>query len=279
MSSMDLAQKALWIIERNSDQAWTLESLAAASGVSRSHLANVFATSRGRPVMHYLRHRRLSRAAEALASGAPDILNVALDCGYGSHEAFTRAFRELFGRSPEQVRSSGTTQGLKVVAPLALEKAPRAQLDAPRLAQTGQMHAIGLTEPCSIDTLIRIPDQWQRFMQRYEEIENVADEIPIGLVKAPDADGVFDYTCAAEVSRVENIPRGLHAFSLQARTYAVFEHRAHVSHIFDTYEAIWNDALPAIERTMADSLVIERHNPTFNPMTGEGGVAIWVPLA
>jgi AraC family transcriptional regulator len=35
--------------------------------------------------------------------GAPGILNVALDVGYGSHEAFTRAFREQFGVPPGKV--------------------------------------------------------------------------------------------------------------------------------------------------------------------------------
>lgn len=39
-----------------------------------------------------------------LTAGAQDILKVALDAGYGSHEAFTRAFCDLFGLTPKQVR-------------------------------------------------------------------------------------------------------------------------------------------------------------------------------
>ena len=55
--------------------------------------------------MRYLRARRLSVAARALVNGVPDIFSVALDVGYGSHEAFTRAFRERFGVTPESVRA------------------------------------------------------------------------------------------------------------------------------------------------------------------------------
>ena len=55
--------------------------------------------------MRYARARRLTEAARVLAKGAPDILNVALEADYGSHEAFTRAFRDHFGMTPEAVRT------------------------------------------------------------------------------------------------------------------------------------------------------------------------------
>ena len=93
---MSFPDKALWIIERNSTQLLTLDGIAAACGVSRSHLAHAFGTATGVSVMQYVRARRLSAAARALAAGASDILSIALEAGYGSHEAFTRAFRDRF---------------------------------------------------------------------------------------------------------------------------------------------------------------------------------------
>jgi AraC family transcriptional regulator len=101
---MRIADRALWVIERNSEQALGLNDIAAACRVSRSHLANAFGTATGWPVMRYLRARRLTESAHRLAGGAPDIFSVALEFGYGSHEAFTRAFRDQFGQTPEQVR-------------------------------------------------------------------------------------------------------------------------------------------------------------------------------
>src|ERR687891_2167138 len=72
---MSFPDKALWIIERNSTQPLTLDGIAAACGVSRSHLAHAFGTATGLSVMQYVRARRLSAAAQALAGGAPDILS------------------------------------------------------------------------------------------------------------------------------------------------------------------------------------------------------------
>src|SRR6202046_3134619 len=103
---MNPAQRALWFIESHLADTLTLDEVAAIGGVSRFHMVRSFAAATGLSVMRYVRARRLSEAAKALASGAPDILTLALDADYGSHEAFTRAFRDHFGVTPEAVRAS-----------------------------------------------------------------------------------------------------------------------------------------------------------------------------
>src|SRR5437868_15472713 len=103
---MNPAQKALWYIESHLAGALTLDEIAAIGGVTRFHMVRAFAAATGLSVMRYVRVRRLTEAARALAGGAPDILALALDADYGSHEAFTRAFREHFGLTPEAVRAA-----------------------------------------------------------------------------------------------------------------------------------------------------------------------------
>ena len=87
---MDAIAKAVWLIESNSSRELSLDEIAEAVGISRFHLTRAFGQSLGRSLMSYLRARRLSLAAQQLAGGAPDILSVALDAGYGSHEAVVR---------------------------------------------------------------------------------------------------------------------------------------------------------------------------------------------
>src|SRR3954454_9666003 len=103
---MNPSQRALWYIESHLAEPITLDEIAAISGVSRFHIVRAFAAATGLPVIRYVRARRLSEAARSLAKGAPDILSLALEADYGSHEAFTRAFRDHFGVTPESVRSS-----------------------------------------------------------------------------------------------------------------------------------------------------------------------------
>src|ERR1700674_396565 len=76
---MNPAQKALWFIESHLAEELTLDEVAAIGGVSRFHMVRAFAAATGLSVMRYVRARRLSEAARALAGGAPDILSLALD--------------------------------------------------------------------------------------------------------------------------------------------------------------------------------------------------------
>jgi AraC family transcriptional regulator len=275
---MSLADKALWVMERNSGRELTLSSIAAACNVSRSHLANAFGTASGWPVMAYLRARRLSEAAKRLAAGAPDILSVALEFGYGSHEAFTRAFRDQFGTTPEEVRNSGSTDRLGLVAPLRLTNG-RARSPVPTVRELRRLRLVGLSAPCSYESAIGIPAQWQAFMcDHYADIANKAPGIPIGVCRAPDEDGCFEYMCATEVSSAAPPRKPLAYLETESRTYAVFDHRDHISTIFDTYTAIWNEALPAAGLNAANGPVLEFHNDAFDPGTGLGGLQIWIPL-
>ena len=102
---MSPVEKALWYVEGHLRQEISLADIAANTGVSRHHLLRAFGGATGLSVMRYVRGRRLSEAAHRLADGASDILGVAVDTGYNSHEAFTRAFGEQFGVTPAEVRS------------------------------------------------------------------------------------------------------------------------------------------------------------------------------
>src|ERR1700735_5656062 len=110
----------------------SLEDIAAVCEVSRFHMSRAFGLATGRSVMRYLRGRRLTEAARLLAQGAPDILSVALDAGYGSHEAFTRAFRDQFGVTPEAVRQRGDLDNLELVEPIKMSKNGTVALEEPR---------------------------------------------------------------------------------------------------------------------------------------------------
>lgn len=89
---------AIWYIETHLGSELSLAEIANFVKVSRFHLLRAFGAATGLSVMSYVRARRLTEAARQLACGAADILGVAIGAGYASHEAFTRAFREQFGR-------------------------------------------------------------------------------------------------------------------------------------------------------------------------------------
>ncbi len=124
---MNPAHKALWFIESHLADALTLDEISGVAGISRFHMVRAFAAATGFSVMRYVRARRLTEAARALANGAPDILSLALDADYGSHEAFTRAFREHFGVTPEMVRATTCLEKLQLQEPIVMDSTAAGQ--------------------------------------------------------------------------------------------------------------------------------------------------------
>ena len=83
----------------------TLDELAASADLSPFHFHRLFRGIVGETVAGYQRRLRLERAAHRIEHGEGDLLTVALDAGYASHEAFTRAFGKRFGQAPSEYRA------------------------------------------------------------------------------------------------------------------------------------------------------------------------------
>ena len=83
------------------------EALARQSGTTEYHLRRMFSSLAGMPLSEYIRRRRMALAAAELVSRDDDLLDVAVRYGYGSTEAFGRAFRAVHGVSPGNVRRDG----------------------------------------------------------------------------------------------------------------------------------------------------------------------------
>src|SRR5712664_3786459 len=154
---MNPAQKALWFIESHLADELTLDEISGVGGISRFHMVRAFAAATGLSVMRYVRARRLSEAARALANGAPDILSLALEADYGSHEAFTRAFREHFGVTPEAVRAATCLDHIKLQEPILMDSTLTHNPHAPSF-QTGKpLLVAGIGERYTCETGAAIP--------------------------------------------------------------------------------------------------------------------------
>lgn len=91
--------------ELNADLLTTGEH-AARAYLSRSHFDRVIRAVAGEPPASFRRRILLERAAYRLATSQDGILEIALECGYSSHEAFVRAFRRAYGVNPSDWRSA-----------------------------------------------------------------------------------------------------------------------------------------------------------------------------
>jgi AraC family transcriptional regulator len=98
------------------DEDLSLQALAGRAGLSAFHAHRVFLGTSGETPKQFTLRLRLDRAAALLLVTGNNVIDVALDCGFGSHEAFTRAFRKRFGMTPSAYRARGFAEGEKADA-------------------------------------------------------------------------------------------------------------------------------------------------------------------
>jgi AraC family transcriptional regulator len=281
--AMQAVVKALWFIEANIGEPSTLDDVARASGMSRFHLARTFAAVVGQPVVAYARGRRLTEAARRLADGAPDILSVALDAGYGSHEAFTRAFRDQFGLTPEEARARRSLADLAIVEAIRMPDQTVSMRAPDRFVKSGPMLFAGLRKYFRFEDRGGIPTLWHAFGACMDRIPAVIPGAAYGLCLAPadSADDCgFDYAPAVQVTGLDALPEGLSGIRVEARDWAVYHHREHVSTVGATCAAAGEWLAQSGRMPKSGPMqMIERYGPDFDPRTGLGGCEVWIPLA
>jgi len=96
--------RAQALIQENLDQPLTPTELAAAAHFSLHHFHRIFRAQIGETVMQHIRRLRLERAARKMRGSGLRLIDLALEAGYDSHEAFTRAFIARFGVAPSEYR-------------------------------------------------------------------------------------------------------------------------------------------------------------------------------
>ena len=242
-------------------------------------MVRAFAAATGLSVMRYVRARRLSKAARALRGGAPDILSLALDADYGSHEAFTRAFRDHFGVTPEAVRAATCLDQLKLQEPIVMDSTlldnlkprvskPASHCSSPASASATPLRNGGAGIPEPVAALS--PDGRRASPAgsgRWPTASAATATMPEISTTSPASRSPTSPTCRANSPRADSGAeiRGVHP-------------REHISTIRRTVNTIWNHWLPASGMKAADAPNFERYDEKFDPLTGNGGLEIWIPV-
>lgn len=105
MAPADSLRGFLDLIEDTLDEpGLTGEDLAGRAYLSRYHFDRLVSAALGEPPGAFRRRVLLERAAHRLVSTADPVTQIAFDAGYGSPEAFTRAFGRAYASSPSDYR-------------------------------------------------------------------------------------------------------------------------------------------------------------------------------
>ncbi|HJW93495.1 MAG TPA: helix-turn-helix transcriptional regulator [Thermoanaerobaculia bacterium] len=89
------------------DEEVTVEAVTKELGYTRQYISGRFHRITGRLLSHFLKEKRLEKAARLLRGGNLRVSQIARRCGFDSENYFRQQFRERYGMSPRQFRSNG----------------------------------------------------------------------------------------------------------------------------------------------------------------------------
>ena len=124
-------------IRAREGETLTLAHLARLLDCSQSQVSHQFHALTGTSLRDFVQARRPALALPAVRDGEQRLLDIALDCGFSSQEAFTRAFRAAYGITPGEYRRSPRPLSLRtVIRPLDCYLAEQAPADTENDIQT-----------------------------------------------------------------------------------------------------------------------------------------------
>ncbi|GAA0448087.1 AraC family transcriptional regulator [Streptomyces olivaceiscleroticus] len=106
---LERLNEALEHIESHLDRQIEVTELARIAVTSEYHFRRLFSALAGISLSEYVRRRRLTVAGAEVLAGERTLLEIAMRYGYGSGEAFARAFRAMHGVGPGEARRTGAT--------------------------------------------------------------------------------------------------------------------------------------------------------------------------
>lgn len=264
--------------------------LAREAGLSYWHFSRVFAALTGQSLGSYIRRRRLSAAAREVLRTRRRLVDIALDYQFGSHEAFSRAFRAMFHLSPSEFRRD----------PIALWSA-RPRLDAerlrhlariplkPRIVELPQLRLAGATTRFHshlsdfANNSITLPLHWKTHRDRIQAIATHEPELSYGAwselpaAQRQDPDEHL-YLAGRSLADDQAAPPGMALWSAAPSRYARFTHRGHVSRIGDTIDYIYAAWLPRSGFERRPGFDLECYDHRFVPDSEKSSFDYLVPL-
>ena len=274
-------------IEANLTERFALVDVAAAAGVSPYHYCRIFQGLTGDSVMGYARKRRLSEAALRLANGTPvRLIDLALDSGFESQAALTRAFKRRFGVAPGEARRRGLRWLPRIRAPLdraGLIHLRESVTMEPRLIERDDIHIVGLTASFDQENAAGIPDLWRRFRPKSADIPCMVSASYLGVVEMTDIEtGAFDYTVAYETSKPVDPPGEFTAKTLAGGRFAVFTHKIRavpfVPELRQTMRFIYGTWLERSGEALRAWYDFEFYDERFSRETMRGEIDIHIPI-
>lgn len=246
MTNLSPLEAAITYIETHLYENIGLKDVARETGYSYYHMTRLFTSSLGEPVGSYIHKRRLYNASRKLLYTDMRVIDIAIEIGFESSEAFSRAFKSIYGSSPAVYRKNGQNLVVRTKKELDVKSLQHITgnitLD-PIIVETEEVNLAGirgtttLTDNC-------LPHLWEQFLLLREKYSCIkADGYSVcetdRAVYSEAGDVVFSVMIGSPGKCFASLPDVLIHKTIAAGKYAIFTHRGSLGNLDKTYAYIY----------------------------------------
>jgi AraC family transcriptional regulator len=288
VDQLNQIQRAVDFIEEHLSEELEIGSIAKKAGYSTWHFQRVFAAMVGENVKAYVRKRRLTRALIELGANKGRIIDIAIDAGFESQEAFTRAFKSRFGLTPGEARAGGVVSVLSLDKPQItmayLDHLYKGMSMEPRIMEKEGFTVAGMGAPFisilspNANNFEVIPPLWGHYLPRAKEIQRSGDA-DYGIVYCLNGQtGECFYLAGAALKKDATAPQGMETRQIPRGRYAIFIHKGKLDSLAHTMNYIHGSWMPKSGHRFREGPEIEVYDERFIPNSDKSELEIWIPI-
>lgn len=227
MEWIEQLNRAISYMEEHLEEGIELEKVAEIACCSAFHFQRMFSYIADIPLSEYIRRRKMTRAAFDLQNKDIKIIDIALNYGYDSPTAFTRAFKNVHGISPSKAKSSGTK--LKAFPPISFKISIKGDLEMNyRIEKKEAFRVVGVKEHYEInieENFAAVPMFWQKTGEIgvIPAICSLMCKEPVGLLGVSSCMNGKDFDYYIAVATDKEVPKGMYEYNVPECTWAIFE--------------------------------------------------------
>jgi len=280
---LERMNRALDYMEGHLEGEFDVDAAARAACSSGFHFQRLFHVVTGVTVSEYMRRRRLTLAAQELASARSRVIDTALKYGYDTPESFSKAFRKMHGVSPSSVRTANVR--LKAFPRLSFQIYLKGEKDMDyRILEKKAFRVVGK----SIRVSCRDGENFRRVPQFWRESEKDGTAGRIGALAGPM--GMFgicmefnqpqeEFTYMIGVEKPNGtVPAGLVEKEIPAASWAVFDSVGPMpGAVQEVWKRVFSEWFPATGYEHADAPELEIY-PAGNTGDADYRCEVWIPI-
>lgn len=281
MKYTELINSSIEYIEENLKNDINCQEISENIGYSLYHFNRMFSSLTGETPGNYLRKRRLSEASKELKYSNKKILDISLDYCFGSQEAFTRSFKNMFNINPLEFRNSENSH-LTTFERIYLRNYEKIKMLKHRIEKKAKMNLVGLDAHVT-GRNFDFSGVWENFMKNYYgKVNNKVSYFTTSLAIYPEnfpEPWEYSYMACVEVSKIDDIPMGLSLKTIPESNYIIFTHVGSKEKIPETYNYIYSKALTELGYKSASNYDFEYYDQRWNELNPDmSEMEIWIPI-